>query len=445
MAEFRMPSLGADMTEGTLTRWLVAPGDRVARGDIVAEVETDKADMEVEVFEDGVVARLLVAEGERVPVGTPLALIGEGVTPGQAPARPAPTTAVAEPTRRVAPAPTQAAPHRELEPQRATPTARALAAKLGVDLATVTGTGISRAVTRGDVERAASARPAAGETGRARVSPYARRLAGELHVDLGAAHGTGPGGAVTAEDVQAAARATQPQVPGPPSPAPPRPARPAERRGPIAALMERSNREIPHYYLGLDVDMSGALKWLERENAQRPVTGRVLYSALLIKAVALAAREVPEVNGYWRDGSFEPGDAVNVGVAISLRGGGVVAPAIAGASERPLTEVMTALRDLVGRARAGKLRASELTCGTITVTNLGELGVDSVHGVIYPPQVALVGFGRITERAWAEAGMLAARPVITATLAADHRASDGHRGGLFLTAVERLLKEPERL
>jgi pyruvate dehydrogenase E2 component (dihydrolipoamide acetyltransferase) len=442
MAEFRMPSLGADMTEGTLTRWLVAPGDRVARGDIVAEVETDKADMEVEVFEDGVVARLLVAEGERVPVGTPLALIGEGVTAGPAPAIRAaiPAAAVVEPARREALAPTPAAPRRGAEPPRATPTARALAEKLGVDLAMLTGTGISGAVTRGDVERAASARPAAAGTGRARVSPYARRLAGELHVDLATVRGSGPGGAVTAADVEAAAGAPQP-----PAPTPPRPARPAERRGPIVALMERSNREIPHYYLGLDVDMSRALKWLENENAQRPVTGRVLYSALLLKAVALAAREVPEVNGYWREGRFEPGEAVNVGVAISLRGGGVVAPAIAGASERPLTEVMSALRDLVGRARSGKLRASELTCGTITVTNLGELGVDAVHGVIYPPQVALVGFGRITERAWAEAGMLAARPVITATLAADHRASDGHRGGIFLTAVERLLKEPERL
>jgi pyruvate dehydrogenase E2 component (dihydrolipoamide acetyltransferase) len=164
-----------------------------------------------------------------------------------------------------------------------------------------------------------------------------------------------------------------------------------------------------------------------------------------LKATAMAAHDVPEVNGYWVDGEFQPAREVNLGVAISIRSGGLVAPAIADAGNKPLAQVMLELTDLVQRARAGRLRASEMTSGTITVTNLGEQGVGYVFGVIYPPQVALVGFGRISERPWASNGMVGARPVITATLAADHRASDGHRGGRVLAAISRLLQEPEHL
>ena len=209
--------------------------------------------------------------------------------------------------------------------------------------------------------------------------------------------------------------------------------------------MERSNREIPHYYLGLDIDMSRALAWLREENRRRPVTERILYSALLLKATALAAHAVPEMNGYYNEGAFEPSTAVNLGVAISLRQGGLVAPAIMDASNKPLGDLMRELADLVKRARASRLRASEMASSTLTVTNLGELGVGFVYGVIYPPQVALVGFGKVIEKPWAEGGMLGVRPVITATVAADHRVSDGHRGGIFLATVNRLLQEPEHL
>jgi pyruvate dehydrogenase E2 component (dihydrolipoamide acetyltransferase) len=209
--------------------------------------------------------------------------------------------------------------------------------------------------------------------------------------------------------------------------------------------MERSNRDIPHYYLGLDINMEHTLDWLRAENKKRPVTERLLYSVLLLKATALAAHEVPEVNGYFSDGEFRPSNEVNVGVAISLREGGLVAPALLNAAEKPLSQLMAELQDLVKRARSGRLRASEMSSSSITVTNLGELGVDFVYGVIYPPQVALVGFGKIVERPWAENGMLGVKPVITTTLAADHRASDGHRGGMFLTTINRLLQEPEHL
>jgi pyruvate dehydrogenase E2 component (dihydrolipoamide acetyltransferase) len=159
----------------------------------------------------------------------------------------------------------------------------------------------------------------------------------------------------------------------------------------------------------------------------------------------LAVREVPEMNGFWVDGAFRRGEGVHVGVAISLRQGGLVNPAIHDVDKKTLDEVMADMLDLVNRARAGRLRSSELSDGTITVTILGEQGVQTVFGVIYPPQVALVGFGKITERPIADKGMIGVRLAIDATLSGDHRVSDGHRGGRFLAAIDRLLQEPEKL
>ena len=216
-------------------------------------------------------------------------------------------------------------------------------------------------------------------------------------------------------------------------------------RSAIAQLMARSKREVPHYYLAEDVDLAAALAFLERRNLELPVAERLLPAALLAKATALAVREVPELNGFWTDGAFQPGSGVHLGFAVSLRGGGLIAPAIHDADERSLTDLMGAIRDLVRRARAGTLRASEMSDPTLTLTNVGERGARAVFGVIYPPQVALVGFGRIAERPWAEGGMLAARPVTTATLAADHRQSDGATGGRLLSAIARNLQRPEEL
>jgi pyruvate dehydrogenase E2 component (dihydrolipoamide acetyltransferase) len=229
-----------------------------------------------------------------------------------------------------------------------------------------------------------------------------------------------------------------------PPPPPPAARKRDDQRGPVAAAMARSKREIPHYYLATAVDLAAATAWLAEANEQRPVDGRILPAALLLRAVALAAHEVPVVNGFWVD-HFEPADAVHLGVAISLRGGGLVAPAIHDADRLPVDDLMAALRDLVQRARAGRLRASELTDATITVTNLGDLGVDEVFGVIHPPQVAIVGLGRVREQPWAADGMLGVRPVVRATLAADHRASDGHDGARFLAAFDHLLQRPEEL
>ena len=213
----------------------------------------------------------------------------------------------------------------------------------------------------------------------------------------------------------------------------------------IAAAMARSKREIPHYYLSTSIDMRRSLDWLGAENAKRAVTKRLLYSALLIRAVALALRSTPELNGFWIDDGFQASEGIHIGVAISLRQGGLINPALHDVDKKHLDELMENMLDLVNRARTGHLRSSELSDGTITVTNLGEQGVETVFGVIYPPQVALVGFGKITERAVASNGMVGARPMIDATLAADHRVSDGHRGGRFLVAIDRLLQEPEKL
>ena len=386
--------------------------------------------------------------------------------PARAPApTPAPPTAIEEagPTRRWPPVAPPGGP-----PPTHSPVVRHLAEQLGVDLAALTGSGPGGTVTRADVEQAAMAsggealhRQQAGPKSgaeaavegrprparRTRSSPRARRLAAELGVDLSAVTGSGPGGSVVEKDVELAAGrvpAATPseQVARPTTAATDR--QDAMRRA-IGALMARSKREIPHYYLSTTIDVGAAVSWLERANLERPVTSRLVLPVLLLKATARAVARVPEMNGFFVDDGFVPSEAVHVGVAVSLRSGGVIAPAIHHTDQLAVDELMVKLRDLVGRARTGVLRSSEMSDPTITVTNLGDLGVEAVFGVIYPPQVALVGFGRVTERAVANQGMLGVRPCVTATLSADHRASDGHRGGRFLAEIDRLLQEPEGL
>lgn len=312
MISFKLPSLGADMTEGKLLTWHVKPGDSVKRGQVVAVVDTSKAAIDVEIWQDGVVQELLVQPGETVPVGTVLA--------------------------------------------------------------TLSGVGEASAAMPG-------------------VAP----------------------------DRQQA------------------------MRGAIAAAMSRSKREIPHYYLAETIHMQASMDWLQHCNAGLPITERMLPAVLLLKAVAMALKGLPEFNGRYLDGQFQPSAAVHVGVAISLRGGGLVAPAILDAQCKPLPQLMRELADLVKRARAGSLRSSEMSDATLTVTNLGDQGVASVFGVIYPPQVALVGFGSIVVRPWVVDGVVSAQPVVCATLAADHRVSDGHRGALFLAALRDLLQQPHML
>jgi pyruvate dehydrogenase E2 component (dihydrolipoamide acetyltransferase) len=447
MSEFRMPSLGADMDAGTLLDWYVKPGDMVKRGDIVALVDTDKAAVEIEIFLDGVVGELLIPPGEKVPVGTPLAVIQPAGTPVT---KPEAVPEVAAPI----PAFTEPAPL----PPHATPAARKHALELGVDLKTLKGTGKHGVITRADVEGAVEAKeaekPIAKEPvppARLRASPLARRLAKELGVDLTAVIGTGPDGSITQEDVERAAGgvpAAEAVTPAPPVKKPVTKEledRYAAMRRAIAAAMSKSLREIPHYYVSTHVAMSKSLAWLEEENLKRSVTERLLPAVLLFKATALAVKEVPEMNGFWLANGFKPSENVHLGIGISLRQGGLIAPAIHDADSKDLDTLMSELRDLVKRARNLQLRSSEMTDATLTVTNLGDQGVEAVYGIIYPPQVALVGFGKILEQPWAQNRMVGVRPVVHLTLAADHRASDGHRGGLYLAAIDRYLQTPEAL
>lgn len=413
-----MPALGSDMDEGTLNEWLVKPGDTVARGQVVAVVETTKAEVEVECWQEGTVAELLVPIGQTVQVGTPLARL---VAPGEhaesvlPPAvmtvdEPLPPTSSVEPVAEPvapAPAPPVPAPAPPFEHRRRwiSPAARRLAASLDVDIDHVTGTGPQGAVIINDVEHAAahieSAKPEVPKTVATPAAPLSPK-------ELAAKRGT-------------------------------------EMRKSIAAAMSRSKREIPHYYLADEILMDPVLDWLADRNAQRPITERVLPAVLQIKAVALAAQRFGEFSGFWRDESFQPAPNSHVGVAISLRGGGLVAPAIHDVADHKLDELMADLTDLVARARTFSLRSSEMSDPTITVTNLGDQGVATVFGVIYPPQVALVGFGKPVQRVVAIDGGIRIATTVQITLAADHRASDGHRGALFLDAIKELLQQPELL
>ncbi|HEU5036544.1 MAG TPA: dihydrolipoamide acetyltransferase family protein [Nocardioides sp.] len=416
MVDFTMPSLGADMDEGTLLEWLVRPGDAVRKGDVLAVVDTSKSAVEVESFHSGVVGPLLVQPGTTVPVGTPLATILEGA-------------AAAAPVEAPVEVPVEV-------PVVRSPLVRRDAAQLGVDLGHVHGSGPGGTVTRADVRREAHPH--------VKVTPYARRLAAELGVDLARVH-PADGETVRADDVRGGA-ATPPAPPPPPSPPPPKapPTPPADAmRATIAATMTRSKREVPHYYLANAVDLSRALAWMRARNRDLPVARRLVPAALVLHAVARAVAATPALNGFFVDGAFRPGSGVHVGVAISLRGGGLMAPAILDADRLSVEETMQQLKDLVTRTRAGRLRSRELSEPTITVTNLGDQGVDAVYGVIHAPQVALVGVGKVVERPWAADGMVGARPVTEMTLSADHRVTDGFTGARFLALVDEHLQHPE--
>jgi pyruvate dehydrogenase E2 component (dihydrolipoamide acetyltransferase) len=398
MIEFKMPALGADMDEGTLDEWLVKPGDKVTRGQIVAVVETTKAAVEIECWQEGTVSELVVPVGQTVQVGTVLATL---LAPGER----------AEGRPRTRPRPSK---------------------KAATKPAAAPSRGPSGAVTPPTVPQR-----------RRWVSPAARRLAQSLAVDIDTVSGTGPQGAVIISDVEHAAaskeRATKPKTKPTPSD------RAAQMRKSIAAAMSRSKREIPHYYLADEIILENALSWLTTRNAQRSIDERVLPAVLLLKAVGIAAQRFGEFNGFWRDDGFQPATGVHLGVGISLRGGGLVAPAIHDVPDKKLDELMDVLTDLVARARSFSLRSSEMSDPTITVTNLGDKGVDAVFGIIYPPQVALVGFGQPTQRVCVIDGGIRVVAAIQATLAADHRASDGHRGALFLSAINELLQQPDLL
>ncbi|WP_018614577.1 dihydrolipoamide acetyltransferase family protein [Segetibacter koreensis] len=382
MIEFTMPSLGADMEAGTLSEWLVKAGDKVKRGDIIAVVDTQKGLIDIEVFDEGVIQKLVTKEGEKVPVGSVLALILSDKEQGNV---------------------------KEEKPE------------------------ISPIIEAKATEKVAVVPPA-----RIKASPLAKKIASDQGIDLTNIKGTGEEGVITKEDVEKAIAAKEkPQEVK-------RAASSETIRMAIAAAMSKSNKEIPHYYLQTKIDMRNSLNWLSEANKQRSLKNRLLPVALLLKATAKALTIVPDLNAYWENGLQRKAD-INIGFVISLRGGGLMIPAIHDGAKKSVDEIMATLSDIIPRARVMKLRSSELSDSTITVTNLGEGSVETVFGVIYPPQVAIVGFGNISEQPWAENGMLDVRPVLSVTLAADHRATDGHIGSRFLTELNNILQNPEAI
>jgi len=406
MIDFRMPSLGADMEDGTLRAWRVKPGDTVKRGAIIADVETQKGIIEVECFDEGIVHALLVKEDDKVPVGTVLALLrGEGeegrpAGPQAAPAR------SAVPPGLVGGLPMPAASGAAAPRVQASPLARRLALEQGIDLAGLSGSGPDGVITKKDVERAITARMAPPQAAKDKRHAFVEMISGA------------------------------PAAPGDPA---------AGVRQAVAAAMAKSNREIPHYRLEERIDLRPCMGWLAETNRARPVKEQLLPVVLLIKATALALRKVPDLNAWWVNGGLQRKPEVHLGFVISLRTGGVMVPAIHHADRLTLDELMRHLGMLIPRARALKLRSSELAEGTATLTSLGDRGASVVHGLIYPPQVALVGFGGITEQPWAENGTIDARPVVTASLAADHRAPTGATGSRFLRTMAELLQHPGEL
>lgn len=440
MSIFKMPSLGADMEDGTLIEWLVKPGDKVESGDVVAVVETHKGAIEIEIFESGVIENLEVAEGEKVPVGAALARLrgGEGDADGDesGPDETAADEAVADASE------ADAEPEQDPEPEAA-----------------------QEPEQQPEPPTAKTATAPASKTlkGHPGASPAARNRAAEAGVELADITGSGPGGAVLLADVEAfiagadnkpvaAGKARKPDKAGKTEAGQKsrkRPVKPgldmAAMRQAIAAAMSRSKREIPHYYLRHTIDLQTATDWLAEVNAERDPDARLLMGALFIKATALALKRTPELNGQFEDGVFTPSESANIGLAVSMRGGGLIAPAIPDVGKQSLDEVMTAMRDVVARTRTGRLRNSEMTSGTITISSMGENGVEALYGVIYPPQVALLGFGTPVLRPRVVGGNLEVRNTVTVTLSADHRVSDGRRGARLLTDIEHYLMEPDSL
>ena len=441
MTEFLMPSLGADMEAGTLVAWSKKPGDLLKSGDIIAEVETQKGIIEIEIFEGGILENYLIAEGDKVPVGTPMATIRPEGTAGKS-AKKIPEQ---EPSLH---------PIQEKE--------QAAESKAPVSEDSIP-------------EKAPSEEKPSEEKPRIKISPLARSIAEKNNVDIYTIMGTGEGGAITKADVEQAIGGKKEAVPEKPVPTetteptpvmktaekeeePQKPAKEAMEvpapviksnlqesiRAAVAAAMSRSNRDIPHYYLEKKIDMLAAMTWLKETNKQREITARLLPAVLFIKAVAKAVDSAPQLNAVW-DNGLQLKNEVNIGFVVSLRAGGLLVPAIKNTDTKSIDEIMISLNDLITRSRAMKLRSSELSESTITITSLGENGADKVFGVIYPPQVAIVGFGSIVNEAVVNNGMLGIRPVVHVTLAGDHRATDGLTGSRFLEALNDHLQNPEDL
>jgi len=405
ISEVVMPQMGADMQEGTILRWLKREGDAVRRGEIIAEIETDKANVEIEAYESGILRRILLPEGTTVPVGQVIAIIA------------APEDDVSRYEREAAP----------------------------VAAAGVTPPKPAAAVPE---RPAAAAEAPTAEAGRVRASPAARRLAEELGVDLSRVQGTGPDGRILRRDVEAAAKALEA---APVAEAAPPAAAPAEApaaapamsrmRQAIARRMTQSKREAPHYYLTMDIDMTEAERLRRQLNEAAEGEVHISVNDVIVKAVAKALRRHPIFNSWFVDGRVQQQEALNIGVAVALEEG-LIAPAILDCGRKSLAEIARASRDLAERARSGVLKAEEYSGATFTVSNLGMYEVETLIAIIPPPQAAILGVGVVRKVPVVRDGENVVREQMKVALSADHRVTDGAQGARFLAELRNFLENP---
>ena len=446
-----MPQMGYDMHEGKVVRWLKKEGEDVTRGEVIAEIETDKATVEYEAYTGGVMAKIVAEEGVAIQVG---GLIAVMTNPGEA----IPDDILAEAgivmANTASAAPEQSTPaEAALAPAssnpgvvKASPLAKRIARELGVDLTTVTGTGPDGRIVESDVRSSGAdltAAPAV-EQGEVRASPLARRLAKERGIDLSSITGTGPGGRITEADVpEQAAPASAPGVGVNAAPA----VEDGElvelsrMRQAIARVTVDSKREAPHFYVAVDIDMTKAMAFRRDINDQVTAEKRVSVNDLIVKASAMAIGNHPKFNSSFHDNHLQMNTAVNVGIAIALDSG-LIIPGINNCESKSLVEIANASRDLVARANSGSLRNEEYSGTTFSVSNLGMFDVDSFTAIIFPPHAAILAVGTVKEQPVVRAGALAIAEMMKATLSTDHRVADGAEAAQFLSEIKRLLENP---
>jgi pyruvate dehydrogenase E2 component (dihydrolipoamide acetyltransferase) len=450
-----MPQLGYDMREGTIVRWLKEEGEAVTRGEIIAEIETDKAVVEFSPTTGGVLRRIVAGAGDIVPVGQLIAVIGDAdeALPDELAAPTSPVVAAEAPPATPAPAPTPVAESPPAAPDsevRASPIARRLAREKGVDLANLTGSGPGGRIVEADVLAAAAVLSAPGGV---LASPLARRLAREGGIDLSSLTGSGPGGRIVEADVLAASVAPAVETPAPalaeaaaePAAAPAGDQVQLSRmRQTIARVTSDSKREAPHFYVAADIDMSKAMDLRRDINDQVDPDSRVSVNDLIVKASAMAIGRHPKFNSFFRDEYLQMNPSINVGIAIALESG-LIVPGIPGCEGRSLAEIAVASRDLAARATSGTLRADEYTGTTYSVSNLGMFGVDSFTAIIYPPHAAILAVGAVKEQPVVRSGEITIAQIMKATLSVDHRVADGAEAAQFLSEIRRLLENPVSL
>ena len=446
-----MPQMGYDMHEGKVVRWLKKEGEEVTRGEVIAEIETDKATVEYEAYTGGVMAKIVAEEGIAIPVGGLIAVmtapgeaIPEDILTDAAIALAADSPAPAAGAVQALEGPISAAVAlADTEEVRASPLARRLAKERGFDLATITGTGPGGRITEADIpEQGAAVAPAAlaSSNGYIKASPLAKRLARERGIDLGTLTGTGPGGRVIEADVPehavpAAAESVAPATLVSEN------VELSRMRQAIARVTSDSKRDAPHFYVALDVDMTKAMSFRRDLNDELDAENRVSVNDLIVKASAIAIGRHPKFNSFFRDDHLQMNAAINVGIAIALESG-LIVPGVNGCESKSLVEIAAASRDLVSRANSGTLRNDEYSGTTFSVSNLGAFDIESFTAIIFPPHAAILAVGTVKEQPVVRDGELAIAQIMKATLSTDHRVADGAEAAQFLVEIKKLLQNP---